>query len=156
MENLFFLEPCVAGRSGPDKSMWDIEKLKCHGVSAILSVNDAEMVHASRIKALGIVYAHIPLSSNAPPLKGDLETCLKALPQIVKFIECHSGSGIVVVHCRSGKDRTGLALAAYLIKSRGYSALEAIETIKNVRSIAFTAPNWEEFAKTVLGAFQKA
>ncbi|SBS35035.1 hypothetical protein MSP8886_03242 [Marinomonas spartinae] len=156
MEHLFFIDESVAGRSGPDKQMWDLEALKRQNIAAILSVNDGEMVHVSRLTALGMSYGHIPLSSNAPAKEGDVELCLTSLPRIINFIDHHKKRGIVLVHCRSGKDRTGLALAAYLIKSKGYGVNQAIEAIKSVRDIAFSAPKWDEFSVAVLMALKNA
>lgn len=156
MENLFFVDGSVAGRCGPDKQMWDLEELKRNNIVAILSVNDGEMVHVSRLTALGMSYRHIPLSSNAPAKEGDIGLCLEALPRIVDFIDQNKKRGIVLVHCRSGKDRTGLALAAYLMQSKGYEVNQAIAAIKSVRDIAFTAPKWDEFSATVLTALKNA
>ncbi|HGS5371860.1 TPA: phosphatase, partial [Vibrio cholerae] len=82
MENLFLVTNSVAGRCGPDKVMWDLEELWSSGVRAIISVNDGESVHISRLKAIGFAYEHIPLSSNAPVQSGDFEVCLDAFPRI--------------------------------------------------------------------------
>ncbi|NAW57528.1 MULTISPECIES: dual specificity protein phosphatase family protein [unclassified Vibrio] len=154
MQQLFFVEESVAGRCGPDSCMWNLDELHNNNVAAILSVNDGEMVHVSLLETLCIAYRNIQLSSNAPPLDGDLELCLKSLPQIVSFIEQHKCNGLVIVHCKSGKDRTGLALAAYFMRTRNLLPNEAIEAVKNLRSIAFTAPGWDEFSLKVLRALR--
>ncbi|PML79983.1 dual specificity protein phosphatase family protein [Enterovibrio norvegicus] len=156
MEQMFWIEDnAVGGRSGPDKDPWDIVQLADAGVTAILSVNDGEGVHIARLKECGVDYAHIPLSSNAPPLQGDVSFCLDALPRIVEFIARHRSLGKVIVHCRSGKDRTGIALAAYLMHSQKMSANDAYHQIKAIRDIAFTAPGWEVFSLKVLAAFEQ-
>ncbi|WED25377.1 dual specificity protein phosphatase family protein [Vibrio sp. DW001] len=154
MQQIFFIEKSVAGRCGPDNSMWELAELRNNNVAAILSVNDGEMVHVSLLETLGIAYKNIPLSSNAPARDGDLELCLNSLPQILSFIEQHKRNGVVVVHCKSGKDRTGLALAAYLICTKKLLPIEAIEAVKKVRSVAFTAPGWDEFSLKVLSALR--
>ncbi|HGS4624602.1 TPA: phosphatase, partial [Vibrio cholerae] len=53
-------------------------------------------------------------------------------------------------HCKSGKDRTGLALAAYLLKSKGFGVEESMSAVKDVRDIAFSAPDWDWFTEKVL------
>lgn len=76
MEKIFWLrEGLLAGRSGPNLDPWDLEGFKNNGFSAILSVNDGEMVHESLIESLGLNYADIPMSSNAPVQPGDKELC---------------------------------------------------------------------------------
>ncbi len=154
MQQLFFIEKSVAGRCGPDNCMWDLDELHNNNVVAILSVNDGEMVHVSRLDSLGIFYKNVPLSSNAPALDGDLELCLDALPQILDFIAQHERNGVVVIHCKSGKDRTGLTLAAYLMRTKNLLPAEAIDAVKRARSIAFTALGWDEFSLKVLSALK--
>ncbi|CAH0526110.1 dual specificity protein phosphatase family protein [Vibrio hippocampi] len=154
MQQVFFIEKTVAGRCGPDNRMWDLAELRNNNVAAILSVNDGEMVHVSLLDTLGIAYKNIPLSSNAPALDGDLELCLNSLPQILGFLDLHKRDGLVIVHCKSGKDRTGLALAAYLMQTKKLLPIEAIEAVKKVRSVAFTAPGWDEFSLKVLSALR--
>lgn len=39
----------------------------------------------------------------------------------------------IVLHCRSGRGRTGMFLAAYLIKFEGMDADTAIQTVRSVR-----------------------
>jgi protein-tyrosine phosphatase len=63
--------------------------------------------------------------------------------------------GAVLVHCRSGKDRTGLVMAAYLVAAENQSVEQAMDEVFAVRPIAFSAPGWREFAVEVLQAFQQ-
>ncbi|WP_255901842.1 protein-tyrosine phosphatase family protein [Vibrio campbellii] len=73
---------------------------------------------------------------------------------MLDFIEHHERNGVVVIHCKSGKDRTGLALAAYLMSTKKLSPKEAIDAVKQARNIAFTAPGWDKFALKVLSALR--
>lgn len=63
-------------------------------------------------------------------------------------------NGPVLVHCRSGKDRTGMVLAAYLIEIEGYGVKRAMEEVLAVRPIAFSAEGWMEFGLEVLGLYK--
>lgn len=63
--------------------------------------------------------------------------------------EIESGNS-VLVHCRHGKDRTGLFMAYFLRQQFGLSTADAIERVKAVRPIALTAEGWEDFAIEVL------
>lgn len=154
MNHLFWLEPNrIAGRSGPNKDPWSLTEIAEAGFKGILSVNNGEAVHKTLIDRLGLAYAHIPLSDNAPPKSGDVSYCLAALPNIITFIEETLERGPVLIHCRSGKDRTGLTMAAYLVRCRGMSATEAMQRVLDVRPIAFSAEGWFEFCEQVLEEF---
>jgi atypical dual specificity phosphatase len=44
-----------------------------------------------------------------------------------------SGGRRVLIHCAAGLGRTGTALAAYLVVSKGLSAEEAIKAVRRLR-----------------------
>src|SRR5262245_39199903 len=112
MDKVFWLLPGrLAGRPGPDREPWDLDALRQGGIDAILSVNDGTACHPADFAASGIAYARVPFSPNAPPLPGDDAICRAALPRAYAFVEGQVTEGRgVLVHCSSGKDRTGLFL----------------------------------------------
>lgn len=152
MKELFWLIPNqLAGRPGPDRAHWNLAALRGGGVGAILSVNDGLLCHPADFRAVDINYACIPLSDNAPPQPGDVETCLRALPQAYDFVQQQLTEGrTTVVHCSSGKDRTGLFLAYYLVRAEGLPIESAIARLMQVRPIALSAWGWDAFAVEVL------
>ncbi len=154
MNHIFWLVPnLLAGRCGPNEQPWSLGHLRKSGFGAVLSVNDGELCHPEDFAREGLAYACIPLSSNAPPLDGDLEHCLERLPAALSFADESIGKSIpVLVHCAAGKDRTGLFLAYYLLQSEGLSVRQAMARVRDARPIAFTADGWHEFAYQVLSA----
>lgn len=153
MRNVFWLKPAViGGRTGPNFDMWDPGDLAAGGVGAVLSVNDGDLVRPDELAAVGIDYCCVPLSDAAPPQPGDLEICIGALPRALAFaadaIDRHRA---VLVHCRSGKDRTGLFLSYYLCATEGLMPTEAIREVRRVRPVALSAEGWHSFAYQVLG-----
>ena len=119
----------------------------------MLSVNDGELCRPKEFAQHGLAYACIPLSSNAPPREGDLEHCLRALPEALAFATNNMSRGVpVLVHCTAGKDRTGLFLAYYLMRCENCSLEQAVTRLRAVRPIALTATGWHEFALQVLSA----
>ena len=155
MENVFWLrKEKIAGRSGPNANAWDLEEMKANGFSAILSVNNGEAVHESILSNLGITYSNIPMSSNAPVRDGDKKLCLENLPKAMEFFRKNLMKGPVLVHCHSGKDRTGMVLAAYLVEFEEYNVMEAMEEVIAVRPIAFSAEGWMEFVQEVLSLYK--
>ena len=152
MQNLFWLIPeKLAGRPGPDRAPWKLAALRDAGIGAILSVNDGLLCHPADFRTSGIEYRCVPLSDNAPPQAGDDVACLRALPTAYDFVkEQVAGGRATVVHCSSGKDRTGLFLAYYLVREEGLAAEDAIARVKAVRPIALSALGWDELALDVL------
>jgi protein-tyrosine phosphatase len=142
----------LGGRSGPNRDSWHPRDLAAGGVRAILSVNDGELVHPDELTEVGISYFCAPLSDSAPPQEGDLEICVSALPRALSFaVRSIAQRRPVLVHCTSGKDRTGLFLSYYLCVTEGLSPTCAIRDVRRVRPIALSADGWEPFAQRVLG-----
>ena len=119
MKNVFWLEEGrLAGRPGPNRQPWDVAELAAAGIGAVLSVNDGEMCRAEDFGSAGIVYECIPMPAHAPPEPGDDKVCAEALERAFEFIEKHAAPGrAVLVHCSSGKDRTGLVFATLPLAS---------------------------------------
>ena len=98
-----------------------------------------------------MLYRCLPLSPNAPPQPGDLERCRSMLPKALNFVDEMGRTGkATLVHCTSGKDRTGLFMAYYLVHRLRMPANEAIAAVRRVRPIALSAVGWQEFAQQVL------
>ena len=155
MEHVFWLRKRkIAGRSGPNTAMWDLNEIKANGITAILSVNHGDAVHETMLSNLGITYSNIPMSSNAPAREGDKELCLQNLPKAMDFIRENLMNGPVLIHCRSGKDRTGMVMAAYLIEFERYDVEKSMEEVMAVRPIAFSAEGWMEFGLDVLNHYK--
>ena len=152
MKHVFWLrENVIGGRSGPNRNGWNPKELMSNGIGSVLSVNDGEMVHEDDLSAVGIRYSCVPLSDAAPPQPGDLEHCVASLPQALQFVLGEIGRGkCVLVHCTSGKDRTGLFLSYYLCKTEAMAPTDAIQAIRHVQPIALSATGWEDFALNVL------
>lgn len=155
MQQLFWLvEGRVAGRSGPNKDPWDLAELKQAGIGAVLSVNSGDGCEPDEFTAHGLDYQCIPFSSNVPPLEDDIAVCVAQLPKALAFIRhCEASDKAVLIHCRSGKDRTGLIMAYYLMDN-GAAPLHAVSQVRSVRDIAFSAEGWDQFVFDVLYALQ--
>ena len=158
MQHVFWLRANqIAGRVGPDTQPWNPVQFADAGITHVISVNDGRLVHAEDFSAIGIEYRNIPFSPNAPPRPGDMEHCLQAVPAALSFVvDAIDSGGQVLIHCTSGKDRTGLLMCAYLCLQEGYSVPAAIEEVKRVRPIALTATDYEPFVQALLTRLQEA
>ena len=152
MEHIFWLiENEICGRPGPNHEPWDLEELSNTGVGAILSVNSGYSVCKDDLALNGLRHLCVPLAVSAPPLEGELELCVERLPIAFRFVQDNVKEGkSVLVHCRHGKDRTGLFLAYYLVKSKNMDIHKAIESVKRIRSTAMSAEGWDKFVPEAL------
>ncbi|CAN5503656.1 hypothetical protein BH11PSE9_BH11PSE9_29140 [soil metagenome] len=76
-----------------------------------------------------------------------------ALPKAIAFVDVNASKGLsTLVHCHSGKDRTALFMAYYLMHRLAMPPSVAIARVKAARPIAFTAPGWSQFAHSVLSS----
>ncbi|HBS43146.1 MAG TPA: protein phosphatase [Oceanospirillales bacterium] len=154
MKHVFWLiDQEICGRPGPNHQPWRPEEFAKAGIGAILSVNSAESVYVDELSPHGINHMCIPLAVNAPPLPGELELCLERLPLAYRYVRDNVDTGkAVMVHCRHGKDRTGLFMAYYLMKRDELTVEQAIAQVKEVRPIAMSAEGWDQFVPEVLRA----
>lgn len=153
MREVFWIddEQQVGGRCGPETVAWDLADLRRQGIAAVLSVNEGTDCDPADFAAAGIAYQRVSFSAKAPPEPGDLEHNLAALPEAYTFIQTQVALGHkLIVHCRSGKDRTGLMLAYYLMRAKGMHREAALERLYARRPIALSAPDWDRFAPEVL------
>ncbi len=152
MKHVFWLrDGIIGGRRGPNREPWNPAELKAHGIGAVLSVNDGELVHPEDLAPVGIRHECVPLSEDAPPQPGDFEHCVAALPRALAFARQEISSGnAVLVHCNAGKDRTGMFLCYFLCQTEALPPREAIREVRRVRSFALSAVGWEEFTLDVL------
>ncbi len=158
MQHVFWLRKGrVAGRTGPNKDPWDPQLLREGGIGAVLSVNDGELVHPDELAAADIDYRCVPLSDSAPPLAGDAGVCASALPEAFDFVASSlARNRATLVHCKSGKDRTGMFLCYYLCRAENLSPADAMREVRRVRPIAFSADGWEALTLEVLEQHEQA
>ncbi|MBY5992474.1 dual specificity protein phosphatase family protein [Ferrimonas balearica] len=152
MEHLFWLEPGrIAGRSGPNKDPWQPGELAEAGITTVLSLNDADQVDAAALAEAGIRHHHVALPDAIPPAERDKDACLLRLPQALARLNPALTQGErVLIHCRSGKDRTGMLMAYLLMVRQGLAPKKAMAEVRRVRPIAFSAEGWEAMTLAVL------
>lgn len=152
MKHVFWLiENELCGRPGPNHQRWKVKDLAKAGIGAILSVNFAQSVKPKELEKYQIKHQCIPLGANVPPKPEEIVLCLERLPMAYQFVQSEIDAGKkVLVHCRHGKDRTGLFMAYYLMQRYQMTAEAAMLKVKTVQPIAFTSEGWQAFAQAVL------
>jgi len=77
---------------------------------------------AKAVEAAGMRYVNVPLKGVVAPSDD----------QIVRILTILYGSDPVFVHCRQGKDRTGVAIACYRIAHDGWDRQKALDEAKAI------------------------
>lgn len=119
--NFHVISPGIMRGSQPSES--DLRLLRdCAGVKTVLSLrNDEQAVAWEKVvvERLGMKFVNIPMSGRAYQNELTIEGCLA----IMHEQSCQP----LFVHCRAGKDRTGMIAAAYRIKYHGWSIEQAVK-----------------------------
>ncbi|WP_298442293.1 tyrosine-protein phosphatase [uncultured Ferrimonas sp.] len=157
MDKLFWLVPGqIAGRSGPNKDPWQPGEFADAGIELVVSLNDATGVDRAELEQHQLEHLHIELPANIPPQAGDPQRCLEGLTHAWALLKPRLDAGqTILIHCRSGKDRTGLLMAYLVMQLQQLPPEQAIEQVKQVRPIALNAEGWLELGLQVLAQLEQ-
>ena len=135
-ENFGQVGPDLYRGAEPDDSCLD--HLAARGVRTIVNLRDerdASERERLRAAALGMAYVNLPMSGFGRP----------ALPLLAP------GAGPVFVHCKRGRDRTGVVIAAYRMAHEGWAADRAVDEAKR-----FGLAWWQVRMKRFIQEFEAA
>jgi protein-tyrosine phosphatase len=147
MDHVFWLlDGLLAGRPGPVEAPWDLAELRRAGLRVIVSLNTEP--DPTEIAAAGLEHYSLPQMPNLPVVAPLQDLLLRGIEPVLATIRDKVSAGHpTLVHCHAGKDRTGLVLAAYLVRYHGLDVNEAITQVRAVRPIAMSAPGYEATAR---------
>jgi len=106
----------------PEKG--DYQSLKDLGVNTVIDLrNDPTDYEKTEVEALGMKYINLPMSGWKTPKDNLVEEFMKVMnaPE----------TGVVYVHCKAGKHRTGLTGAVYRFQKYGWDYDKAYKEMKN-------------------------
>jgi protein-tyrosine phosphatase len=116
------------------------------GLRVIVSLNTEP--DPAEVAAAGLRHHSLPMSPILPVVASLQNLLLRELDPVLTTIHAKVSAGQpTLVHCHAGKDRTGLALTAYLVRYRGLDVDEALARVRAVRPIALSAPGYEATAR---------
>jgi protein-tyrosine phosphatase len=132
------------GRPGPNKSRWDLAALKRRGVAVVVSLVHIE--DPAAVVRAGLKHYVFPFEDKINlPYKTANGFVLDIFDEFDRVLDLHLPKREpVLVHCNSGKDRTGLLLAYYLVSRKGLSAKRALKILRRLKPDALSASGYEE------------
>jgi tyrosine-protein phosphatase SIW14 len=102
----------------------DYQALKDLGVNTVIDLrNDPTDYEKPAVEALGMKYINIPMSGWKTPKERQINEFLKIIND--------PASGVVYVHCKAGKHRTGVTGAVYRFTKYGWDYDKAYQEMKN-------------------------
>ena len=132
------------GRPGPNKSRWDLDALKRRGLAVVVSlvhIEDPKAVTRAGLKHYTILFE----DRLYLPYKSRNRFLLKIFGEFDRVLDLHlPNREPVLVHCNSGKDRTGLLLAYYLVSRKGLTEKRALKLLRKLKPDALRASGFEE------------
>jgi len=135
-------EGVLAG-SGYPASRSQVAWLGRKGINSILSLTEEPLPDSWLQKQMN--YEHIPMEDHQPPEQ-------EGLASAAARIESELAAGrVMLVHCQAGIGRTMCAIGAYLIKSKGMGAQDAIAFLRGIKPGAVESrqeASLTEFAST--------
>jgi atypical dual specificity phosphatase len=117
-------KPLLAAMARPE-SEEDLGWLRRQGVELLMSLTE-DPVRRDWIDNAGMLVFHVPIEDMEAPTQEQLELCVSVIEK------AHMKNMGVVVHCGAGLGRTGVVLAAYLVR-QGLSAPKAIAKVRRLR-----------------------
>jgi hypothetical protein len=140
------IDGLLAGRPGPVEYPWNPGEFAEAGLRAIVSLNT--QADPAAIASAGLRHYSLPLPPILPMTGALQEIILHGLEEVLATVHAEVSAGQpTLVHCHAGKDRTGLALTAYLVRYHSLDVEEAIERVRSANPIAMSAPGYEATAR---------
>ncbi len=115
-------------RGGQPANSAEYDELQALGVRTIINLRNDASVEAERVEAKlrGIEFISAPMASFTAPKDETVELALSSLSD--------PGYYPVFIHCKQGKDRTGLVVGLYRVYQQGWKPKAAY---KEMRTIGF-------------------
>ncbi|MDD2925640.1 dual specificity protein phosphatase family protein [Rhodoferax sp.] len=135
----------LSGRQGPSGFRWivpgmlagcpkpgvvapidyDLELLTKAGITHLITLTEKDL-DLQALQRHGLGNTHLPIFDREAPSTGQMQLLLVRMQRLIQAGE------VLAVHCHAGLGRTGLVLAAWLIRDGGLSAATAMDRLRRI------------------------
>ena len=144
----------LAGRPGPECIPWNPEELAQAGFGGVVSLDGPIRVGA--IQSAGLRHLAVYRPMLVLQTEQEHRRFLEVMPAIFAFTrEIEAEGKATLIHCYHGADRTGSALACYLVARENVSAEEAIQRVQKINPDAMWAGGYMEVVQTFESLYRK-
>ncbi len=144
----------LAGRPGPSYAPWNTASLIQEGIGGVISLDGP--IRVKELREAGI--DHLPAYQPMLLLHSmdDHLRFLSIMPRVLSFVDSHRLSGqATMIHCHYGCDRTGAALACYLVARERMDADSAIGSIQRINPDAMWAVGYSDAVYTFEESYRR-
>jgi len=143
------------GRRGPAKSRWNIPHFAKNGVDAIISFVDIAVEDIAQIKQQGITHVYIPFEEKLIQLCEDQGAGLNRILDVFDSFLINNPQMKCMMHCNSGKDRTGFMAVYFLIVHKGLNLRQALRHVIRENPEALSAKGYKETLSRLYNEFEE-
>ena len=113
---------------GGQPRLTDFARLRDLGIDTVISFREEDDERAT-VESLGMTFVHLPVTMVPFGMNGPVSR-----DTIARFFQVvdDPASGKVFVHCRHGKDRTGLFVSLYRVTRQGWDATKAYREARSI------------------------
>lgn len=104
---------------------YDLDLLGAAGVTHLITLTERDLPQ-DLLRIHGLANTHLPIFDREAPSTGQMQMLLVRMQRLLEAGE------VLAVHCLAGLGRTGLVLAAWLVRDGGLSATTAIERLRRI------------------------
>lgn len=117
---------------------YDLDLLGAAGITHLITLTELDLPQ-DLLRIHGLANTHLPIFDRKAPSTGQMQMLLVRMQRLIQSGE------VLAVHCLAGLGRTGLVLAAWLVRDGGLSAATAMERLRRIEPAYVQSQEQETF-----------
>lgn len=106
---------------------YDLMLLDRAGITHLITLTETDL-DQDALKRHSLSNVHLPIFDRRAPSTSQMHMLLVRMQRLI------DGGGVLAIHCKAGLGRTGLVLAAWLVRDGGLGAQTAIDRLRKINA----------------------